>query len=64
MEYKGIQYSVVQTIGAARWKWSVEIEPGRTRGGIAATRLRAIRQAERAVEEVVKVKRTKSPPTK
>ena len=63
MEYKGIQYSVVQTIGAARWKWSIETEPGRMRGGIAATRLQAICKAKRAIEEAIKVKRTKSPPT-
>jgi hypothetical protein len=40
----------------------IEIEPGRWRR-TAATRLLAIRRAERAIEEAIKVKRTKSPPT-
>jgi hypothetical protein len=62
MLYKDIQYSVVQTIGTARWKWTIEIEPGRTRSGAAATRLMAIRQAERAIDKAIKVKRTKPPP--
>ena len=52
---------VVQTIGTARWKWSIEIEPGRRRRRTG--RLLAIRRAERAIEEAIKVKRTKSPPT-
>jgi len=51
MLYKGIQYNVVQTIGTARWKWTIEIEPGRTRNGAAATRLMAIRQAELAIDK-------------
>jgi hypothetical protein len=33
VECKDVQYSVVQTIGTARWKWTIEIESGRTRSG-------------------------------
>jgi hypothetical protein len=59
VEYKGIQYQVVQTVAPSGWKWTVFLDGGRTRTGRAATRAHAVLDAERAID-----KATKKPPAR
>jgi len=45
MEYKGMQYSVVQTSSPTGWKWIVRLD-GKTKAGTAPNRTAAVRLAE------------------
>jgi hypothetical protein len=57
MEYKGLEYSVVQTANPTGWKWIVQLDKTRTKVGSAFSRTSAIRFAEQAVENQLKRKR-------
>lgn len=48
MDYKWIEYSVVQT--ANGWKWVVHLEATRTRTGVSRTRAHAVLDAEHAID--------------
>jgi len=52
VDYKGIEYSVVQT--ANGWKWIVFLDATRTRTGVARTRAHAILDAEHAIDMALK----------
>jgi hypothetical protein len=52
MEYRGIEYQVVQTITNA-WRWSVKREDG-SKMGIVLDRDTAIQRAERFIDELIK----------
>jgi hypothetical protein len=38
MEYKGLEYSIVQTSNPTGWKWIVRLDDGRTKTGTAPNR--------------------------
>jgi hypothetical protein len=52
VDYKGIEYSVVQT--ANGWKWIVFLDATKTRTGMARTRAHAILDAEHAIDMTLK----------
>jgi hypothetical protein len=54
MEYKRLQYSVVQTSSPTGWKWIVHLDDGRTKTGTAPNRTAAIRLAEIRIEKAIK----------
>ncbi len=54
MEYKGVEYSVVQTANPTGWKWTAFLDATRTRTGVAHSRAHAILDAKRAIEKAVK----------
>ena len=54
MNYKGFEYSVVQTANPTGWKWTVFLDATRTRTGIAHSRAHAVLDAERAIDKVMK----------
>jgi len=58
MEYRGIQYQIVQT---ANPTGSVYIPGRRSKSGTANKRLLAIRHAETAIDNAIKVGPTKTP---
>lgn len=51
MEYKGIQYDVVQTASPTGFKWTVQLDGERTRTGVAYSKAEAISTAERAIDK-------------
>jgi hypothetical protein len=53
MEYRGIQYHVVQMIDGDGYKWTVQLNGG-TKIGLAPTRLMAVHFAEAAIERALK----------
>jgi len=55
-EHRGIQYSVVQTSSPTGWKWTVRLDEQRTKIGTAPSRMAAIRLAETAIDNSIKVK--------
>jgi hypothetical protein len=55
MEHRDVEYSVVQLINSTRWKWTVQLKPGRSRSGVAASRVLAVRHAERAIDNTIRI---------
>ena len=53
MEYKAIQFEIIQTTNPCCWKWVVFLDATRTRTGIALTRADAVLDAEFAIEKAL-----------
>jgi hypothetical protein len=56
MEYKGIEYSVVQTANPSGWKWTVVLGEKKTRTGDSWSRAAAILDAEDTINKAIKIK--------
>jgi hypothetical protein len=54
MEYKGFEYSVVQTATPTEWKWTVRLDETRTKIGSAFSRASAINFAEHTIDKAAK----------
>jgi len=55
MEYKGIQYQVVQTANPTGWKWTVQLDGGHIKTGVSFLREYAIYDATNAIEKALSV---------
>ena len=53
MEYKTIQFEVVETTNPFGWKWVVFLDATRTRTGIGLTRADAVLDAEFAIDQAL-----------
>lgn len=53
VNYKEVEYSIIQTALPKGWKWTVFLSPTRTRTGIAKTREDAVLDAERAIDRAI-----------
>jgi len=53
MEYKTIQFEVVETTNPYGWKWGVFLDATRTRTGIGLTRADAVLDAEFAIDQAL-----------
>ena len=63
MEYRGKQFSVIQTIGG-KWKWSVDLD-GHTKPGNAPNRPAGIKMAESEIDrELAPKKKRLVPPSR
>jgi hypothetical protein len=55
MEYKGVEYSVVQLTEGLGWKWEIRFDDGKTRSGVTpVSRAVAIKQAEYEIDRSLK----------
>ena len=54
MEYKDIQYQIVQTANPYGWKWTVILDAKRSRSGESWSRAAAVRDAEAEIDEALK----------
>jgi hypothetical protein len=55
MEYKGVEYTVVQMAGGTGWKWEVRFDDGKNKSGVTrGSRELAIKLAEYEIDRVVK----------
>jgi hypothetical protein len=54
MKYRGIEYQVVQVTNPHGWRWTVFLDPTRTRTNLAVTRADAVLDAERAIDKALK----------
>ena len=54
MEYKGIEYQVVQTANPTGWKWTVSMDGRQPRTGEGYTRAAAIALAQLAIDRLAK----------
>ena len=51
MEYRGVEYSVVQLPEGNRWRWKVRAGDGKTKTGVTpVSRAVAIKQAEAEID--------------
>ena len=53
MEYKAIQFEIVQTRDPCCWKWIIFLDATRTRTGVALTRADAVLDARFAIEKAL-----------
>jgi hypothetical protein len=53
MDYKGVEYTIVQTANPSGWKWTVFLDATRTRTGESPTRQLAVLEAERAIDKAI-----------
>jgi len=51
VEYKGIQFEIIEVTNPCCWKWVVFLHATKTRTGIAITRADAMLDAQAALEE-------------
>jgi hypothetical protein len=58
MEYKGIQYTVVQTANPTGWHWAVDLPPPhKTRTGDTPRRDDAVHKAQYVIDRAVAAQR-------
>jgi len=55
MQYKGVEYSVVQLTEGYGWRWKVRFADGKTKSGVTpVSRAVAIKQAEQSIDRILK----------
>jgi hypothetical protein len=57
MEYKAIQFEIIETTNPCCWKWVVFLDATKTRTGIALTRADAVLDAELTIEKALENRR-------
>jgi hypothetical protein len=62
MEYRGIEYTVVQSVGRQVWKWSVSFDTDVSARGQAAIKSEAVAEAERAIDRALAPKKLRLVP--
>ena len=62
MEYRGVEYALIQGLGRQVWKWSVSLDADRSATGQAATKAEAASQAERAIDRALALKKLRLVP--
>ena len=53
MDYKAIQFEIIQATNPCCWKWIVFLDAARTRTGVALTRADAVLDAEFAIDNAL-----------
>ncbi len=56
MDYKGVEYTVMQTSDPRHWKWTVHLDATRKKTGSAYSRALAMRLAQAAIDKAPKLK--------
>jgi hypothetical protein len=55
MEYRGVEYTVVQMVDGTGWRWEVRFGGGKNKSGVTLhSRAAAIKLAEYEIDRVVK----------
>ena len=58
MEYKGVEYSVVQLTEGAGWRWEVRFADGKSKSGVTEiSRAAAIKNAEYEIDRALKYRK-------
>jgi hypothetical protein len=57
MEYKNIQFEIIETTNPYGWKWIVFLDATRTYTGIGLTRADAVLDAECAIDKVLETRK-------
>ena len=55
MEYKGVEYTVVQLTEGVGWRWEIRFDDGKSKSGMTpVSRAVAIKQAEYEIDRALK----------
>jgi hypothetical protein len=55
MQYKGLEYSVVQLTEGQGWRWEVKFADGKSKSAVTpVSRAVAIKQAEQEIDRILK----------
>jgi hypothetical protein len=55
MEYKGVEYTVVQLTEGVGWRWEVRFDDGKNKSGVTpVSRAVAIKQAEYEIDRALR----------
>jgi hypothetical protein len=55
MQYKGLEYSVVQLTEGLGWRWEVKFADGKSKSAVTpVSRAVAIKQAEQEIDRILK----------
>jgi hypothetical protein len=54
MQYKGLEYRIVQTANPSGWKWTIFLDATRTRTGTSHTKANAVLEVEIAIDRAIK----------
>jgi hypothetical protein len=55
MEYRGVEYSVVQLTDGVGWRWEIKFGKGKNRSGVTpVSRAVAIKQAEAEIDNALR----------
>jgi hypothetical protein len=57
MEYRGVEYSVVQSVERGKWTWSLSLDTNTKQSGQANNKLVALIAAERAIDRALEIKK-------
>ena len=61
MDYKAIQFEIIQATNPFCWKWIVFLDATRTRTGVTLTRADAVLDAEFAIDNVLESRQQSAP---
>jgi hypothetical protein len=61
MQYKGVEYKVVQTASPKGWKWTFQMQGQNVRSGTAMSRTLALISVQSAIDRAIRVKRQRQP---
>jgi len=50
MEYRGVEFTVLQTLSPKGWKWTIELPGHKPKSGVTHDRADAIVHARRAID--------------
>jgi hypothetical protein len=62
MEYRGVEYSVVQGVERGKWTWSLSLDTNTKQSGQASNRPAAVTKAERAIDRALAPKKKRLVP--
>jgi hypothetical protein len=58
MEYRGVEFTVLQTANPKGWRWTVEMAGRKPKSGVVRDRAGAIINAKRAIDLVLGAQQT------
>jgi hypothetical protein len=53
MEYKGVEYQIIQSAYPTGWRWTVHLDDDHSKTGVSSSRQYAIFDATNAIEEAL-----------
>ena len=62
MEYRGVEYSVVQRVERGTWKWSLSLDKNMKRSGLAISKAAAVTVAENVIDRALAPKKRRLVP--
>jgi hypothetical protein len=62
MEYRGVEYTIVQGVERGKWIWSLSLDTNVKKSGQASSKPAAVTEAERAINRALDPKKRRLVP--